>query len=582
MRGVTVLVFCCALSVMALAQDATRSLTMTATTERTVLLARMPKNVTPATAMLQDIAPISLDITLTNTGTEPLVLNTFDFITSHLRVEISGPQENSISRMALLKERELRAPKPEDSVFLHVGESWTLPQAVHFPDAIGMTRFALRHFGDYRLRLHYVNLPRYQGAASTDWSGVASSEVIPLTVLETNEPVNGLQFALQAQPVASLGRNHFRFIAYVRNIGVTGLTIPAWNVQPNPLRLCATDKTEIPITPLPNDAVRKIANEEKYRIIPAGKQLTFSLPPGLLAYTGFAEPAEGFLQMSTAAGFAYGWPVRGQFAFADAVLETPAVLPKVEGQPPYWQGIIVSPLLKVDWDATEYHRTRLRARPELFAMHINYSGPQDKPYPALNIYTREPAVPVGQGIRVIISDEDALALIDHLAASGMLSHPLPLETAALAPPVDGYTLTITGGSALRIPLGWNLAMYHTLAALQTRLPQHARPRPVMSPLLERMSGEKNVWEVAEALRKPMDISLTAGTVEAMAEQLRAGINMQNLRIVIAVDLQPLHINAMDFSRTPAGDAFSHLASIIGAHAHQEGEVMYIQAIQLGR
>ena len=149
-------------------------LTMTVSADPPVLLARPAPNRAPGAEALLDLTPVTLTLTLTNTSNAPVSLDMFDVEYQHLRLEVTGPRENSVNRLALLIKRELRAPVAADYLTLQPGESWS--QALRFPGRVGLTSYVLRHIGDYQLRLTYVNLPYHQRNARPDWRGAVSAD----------------------------------------------------------------------------------------------------------------------------------------------------------------------------------------------------------------------------------------------------------------------------------------------------------------------------------------------------------------------------------------------------------------------
>ena len=551
-------------------------LTLTATADRVVILAQPRQNAALATATLTDIAPISLSVTLTNTGAAPLTVDTYDLVDSHLQVDVTGPRGDSVVLPALIIwDRVIAKPTAADYPVLQPGQSWSFQHPVAFPRPIGYPPLGFRDFGVYHLRLLYINLPRPLGTARRAWIGAVGSNEITLNVEEASAPVQGLQIALhiehQVSQDQSAAPNRFILTTHLRNVSNKPLVLPTWGVVPGGLQIL--DDSGQPLPEEPAAPVKRTVRPEALQTtLEPGEQQDFPIV-GQYQATGFGDAPVGTFRASFGDGETRTWKVHGGSVFFKAALA-------FFGASPTASSVchLETPRQVRYWDLTRYYQTRLEQKRDQFTLRLVCEGAQDKPFyslilsarpiPAANANLFEPSI--------VLTHAQTTTLIDALARDGFLRDAQPLERAASADPGTGYEMTITGGDSLSIPLGWDLAMFRRLQALQPSLPQAARPG--LTSLLDRLEEFRTIWEMDEARERPVTVTIPAGDLASSVHALCAAIGQPTLNVVVSEAVARDPVYGVTFGQVPARTAFDLVAWLAGARVRLVGSVLHIDPV----
>ena len=167
-------------------------------------------------------------------------------------------------------------------------------------------------------------------------------------------------------------------------------------------------------------------------------------------------------------------------------------------------GLALAPVLAGDDAAktrTDDAVKVLKGDLDKFHLQLQYHGDMDKPIYSLWLQTAPMAVkkwPADVLLAQGLPKEQAVKIIDHLAASGFLANANaavnPDNTKRAVPKGPAYTLTVYGDGAHEYytVLGWDLAMIRQLDALRQVLEGEAAK--AMDQLLARLSGYRQRWE----------------------------------------------------------------------------------------
>jgi len=131
-----------------------------------------------------DTEPVKLTFTFTNVSAKPIKLNTYDLVWSRLKLDVRGPDAESVRIVKRALEREMMPPRAQDYPVIEPGKSWTYTYGQTFPGNFGENNYILMQPGEYRLRVTYDHPVRAVTAISKDeaesWTGTVTSNEIVL------------------------------------------------------------------------------------------------------------------------------------------------------------------------------------------------------------------------------------------------------------------------------------------------------------------------------------------------------------------------------------------------------------------
>ena len=151
---------------------------------------------------------------------------------------------------------------------------------------------------------------------------------------------------------------------------------------------------------------------------------------------------------------------------------------------------------RVGEDKTAERLKALKANPNVFILSLRYRGGKDKPYRGLVLYGRGLEITnLRSNTRwVMISKEEVLRILDHLAADGCLARAQNNPSVGpLGWDWTGYSLTVEGQDVTSLTeyLGWNPTMLRRLDSLRSVLKGEAAK--AMDEVLDRLSDERRKW-----------------------------------------------------------------------------------------
>lgn len=495
----------------------------------------------------------TISLTFTNTGTTPLKLCAFAMAQFRLRLLVVGPDGRPVAGEPVQIRYKLRAPTAGDYPVLPPGAR--LPAVtIPFPGLLGSTRWAPRQPGTYRVRVLYACTPNRAeleanaALAAGAFQGAVTSNALTFRVVATGAAVNGLQLGLDAERGTPPNETDVRLTAYLRNVSDRAFAVSAWNLYRQGLQIAGAVDGAPP--PKYGGAVRARtpAPAEWYAVLQPGAKAAFPLLGRFTPRLDQLRNPTGDFRVEDPSGFLRGWPV-GAAAWATAELAMPADgLTRPEGvTAPWWSGVIASPPVELPLNLAPWRQARLQRDIEHMALRLFYAGEGDKPYYSLLLSTD----PITRAVRLTAAQVHPL--ITHLAASGALRDALEGDYSML----DGYVMTIDSGTGEPaqwwLPLGMDLAMARRLESLRNILPLAARRE--MAPLLERLAGQRAVWEGEEVLRQPISLELPAGTVADAVRALAAALHTPNVVITVDDFTGTLPVPAMRFRDVPATEVF---------------------------
>lgn len=157
-------------------------------------LTMTPRQLRPATndTPRWDAAPTKLSFTFANVGKKMLTLDAYDLVWSRLKLDVTGPDAESVLVVKRLVERAMAAPQREDYPILKAGGKWTYPPQLRFPGNLGPNEYILLKPGEYRVKVIYSapgETADGGGSSRHAWQGSVSSNEIVLKAAaqETHE-----------------------------------------------------------------------------------------------------------------------------------------------------------------------------------------------------------------------------------------------------------------------------------------------------------------------------------------------------------------------------------------------------------
>ena len=143
------------------------------------------------TVAYEPVEPATLTFSLQNIGDKPVKFNTWNFVTSLVTLNVTGPDKDSVRAEKLAF--KLRSAPPEQSDFpvIEPRTAWTLEGPFQFPGVVGSTSFAVLKPGVYRLSFTYTVTPemlKRTPLAEGCWTGTAtSSEIVIRCVVDAEK-----------------------------------------------------------------------------------------------------------------------------------------------------------------------------------------------------------------------------------------------------------------------------------------------------------------------------------------------------------------------------------------------------------
>ena len=195
-----------------------------------------------------NIGPAKLKLTFTNAGGAPIKLATYDWSWGLTKLDVRGPDPQSVRIVRQLVERMMAAPTAANYPTLQPGESWTDAWQPSFPGNYGEANYVLLKPGAYRVRVTYAVEDRHLAMsphAAGAWTGTVASNDVVFTVGEAGAPVNGLKLTIAADKTemkmtplnlrrATRDQAHYK-------IEPVALTVTLANVSDKPIKVDAYD-----------------------------------------------------------------------------------------------------------------------------------------------------------------------------------------------------------------------------------------------------------------------------------------------------------------------------------------------------
>ena len=506
-------------------------LTLTASADQDVLLARRLqyfKGLENSPKFAVDSAKVTL--TFTNTGDEPLTLNTYTLTDDRLQLAMSGPDGGSVVQQQY-RARNMRVPPNEtDYPVLPPGGHWTMTMPLSFPDGqVGGFHYLLRQTGSYHLRFLYTFAPNKAELASEDprihasFQGAVASNMLTLTLVEAGEPVHGVQMALEARPSPDPLSRGITFIGYTRNVSDQPIIIHSWDLLEDGLQLTDKDGKVIDCSS-PAKGVREVTPSERFTTLAPGETHAFPLQGEYYPSLDNQNRQTGQFSVKVSTGTYRSWRLQDSMLHASAVLDMPdAPVEQMTGAPgALWVGKATSPAILIPLNPTAYRQAKLRQENTHFALQLNYTGPQNELYLSMHF-----------------NEKISASLLHFLAQSGVLRDAMPPGRLSTPPErLTGYSM-VFAGSPDNGPqvvywshfLGWNLDMYRQLQALQAQLPKDEQEG--MGILLTRLKDLHDQWEAEDALRQPaVTLDTPAGTLGDAANTIIAALHLPAVKLMI--------------------------------------------------
>ena len=163
-------------TLMAVDLKAVKGLQLSLRADRTTLTAE-PRNKTQVA---------KLRFIFRHVGDKPIKLNAYDMVWSHLKLNVTGPDKESVRRVKRLVEREM--PWPQERDFPTLSHGRFMPYEASFPGTFGMFEYYLLKPGKYRIKVTYdAALPAWLEKSTRElgagcWEGSVTSNEITLTV----------------------------------------------------------------------------------------------------------------------------------------------------------------------------------------------------------------------------------------------------------------------------------------------------------------------------------------------------------------------------------------------------------------
>ena len=570
-------------------------LTLTATADRTVLMATAQQYRRDfANHSIFELEPARVTLTFTNTGTTPVKLDVFRLRDMRLQLEIRGPDSRSIEQKYEPQANFGTLPIGEkDYPILQPGESWKTQTPLDFPGGVwSSTRYLLEQTGAYHVRFLYVAAPSKEELATRvplqqgAFQGAVASNELLFKLIQASDPLKGLRLAMDAQPAADPLSGALTLTAYLSNVSDKTIYVNAWNLCGNGLILYDAKGAEIHFNG-GADASREATPDERYATLQPGQLRAFPLNGAYYPTLDTLNEQVGSVSVTDNTGFFRDWPVRGRSVVATAVLDIPEtpVMKKNDAPGPLWAGKLSAPPTTIPLNPTAYRQAKLKQDLSRFVLQWYYTGEQDKPFYALRLHVapeKEGAVDAFSP-SVQISATEAAALIDYLAKSGVLRDAAKIVPMAAAPvPPSGYSMHISGDDIAdwQLFLGWDLAMYQRLAALQAQCPAGAQD--AMSSLLARLTGLRAIWEAEDALGKRITLDLPEGTLADGANAVKAASNCPALKVNVDHQLSATPLPALHFDHLTVAEVFQYLANAANVRYAINEDTVRFQSAPLAR
>ncbi|MBL8798152.1 MAG: hypothetical protein JNM56_29920, partial [Planctomycetia bacterium] len=142
----------------------------------------------------KNAVPVKLSLVFTNVGDRPIKLDVYDLVWRHLRMDLTGPDAESIGVTRQLVEWSKRAREARDYPTLQPQQRYEANAIITLPGQVAIVdpqaapgtyyqNFAFRKPGAYRLLLTYA-CPQVDGnpLAKDSWTGVVASNEVVLMV----------------------------------------------------------------------------------------------------------------------------------------------------------------------------------------------------------------------------------------------------------------------------------------------------------------------------------------------------------------------------------------------------------------
>jgi hypothetical protein len=185
--------------------QAVNGLKLTLSADRT-FLAMTPRELLRATkdSPRWNVELTKLTFTFTNMGDKPIKLDAFDLVWSRMKLDVTGPDGDSVRVMMRKVMREWSAPEAKHYPTIAPGETWECPDRMRFPGGFGGNEYVLLKPGEYRVKATY-SVPELRDGSnavtvltSGIWRGTVASNELVLAAVVPGEPVNGLKMTITA------------------------------------------------------------------------------------------------------------------------------------------------------------------------------------------------------------------------------------------------------------------------------------------------------------------------------------------------------------------------------------------------
>lgn len=457
------------------------------------------------------IAPVQVELTLTNTSDKPVTLNTYCSQYYLMTAAVTGPDISSVKTIQYLLEMAFFEPKPEDFPKLQPGESAKMQ--VPFPGMLDAVVQQPQKPGLYHVQYTYTALPTDMKLEHECIHGAVVSNEITFHLVEAST-VDGLQFGVEAQPAENPMENKLNMIGYVKNISDKPITVPAWNFLSNGVTITDQDGKESPIIFAGADSTRKIRPDELLVAIKPKETKSFPMYDAYDSTPVNTDAPVGTFTLFQPAGMAYSWKVTGQTLRLTAQI-APGRVDRANAPNDIWTGKITAPLNVTRLNITAHRQSLLEKNLDTFSIFFHYTGASDKPLYTLRLQT----APVSENKlqndlfarEVQISNDEAKNLITYLAQTGMLRDAV---TDKINDASTTYIANITADAqnkiAWKTDMGWNLKMLQLFDNMRPIL--NTKAQSELDMLTGRLSGFRKVWTAEAELNKPVNIITPTGTM----------------------------------------------------------------------
>jgi hypothetical protein len=129
-----------------------------------------------------DVEPVKLTFTFTNVSDKPIKLDTYALVWGRLKLEVQGPDAESVRTVQQLVDRKREPPRAEDYPTIEPGKRWTYKYQQRFPGFFGETEHILLKPGEYRVRATHTcgEAAAYARFSIGCWAGLVTSNEIVL------------------------------------------------------------------------------------------------------------------------------------------------------------------------------------------------------------------------------------------------------------------------------------------------------------------------------------------------------------------------------------------------------------------